>query len=641
MELKTDDEIFGWLFFDAPAEIGTSVFDDSVPDINTQAVIDAPLAHGSTTKVDKAHTIVNYQDILEHGLTDYQKKIDDELRVSPHDEYLFAMKDSLLSIETLVKRMKQTAMQNANGCKNAEEIANALTQVPFRPARNFREAIQSVWIIHFLLPVAEHAFFSISLGRFDRYMYPYYQKSREDGMSREDAKRILRNFYKLLNSYADGACLLNVGEPYNELSELLIECQRDFSLPAPILGARVSSETPEHIWNMLIDEKLFSRGQPTFYSEKACAAALAEKGIPQEEIRNFANSSCMGISIPGEEFNSMWGCVFSVSAVLESALNCGEIFSKGVTVPGIPPVGNLTELYAAFERSAKYLLDLCAASYEAKSSISEKTDPDPFVSLLTAGCIEKHCDRISGAKYHNVTVECMGMINVSDGICAIDTLVFQDKKYTVEQFNEAVRDNFAGYENLRNDIMQCPKYGQNAGADSYTVSVAEILQKAIRRKSKQNRIYSPSLHTLDANIRYGNNWGAGYDGRLAGQPFAKNAASSDWVTKNPTSLVLSAAKLPQMKFFGGQPIDLNFSTETVRNHKKELAALIRTYAEMGGLQMQVNSMNAAILKDAVAHPERHNDLVVRIGGYSLYFNRLSDATKQNFILRAEAEEGNL
>jgi formate C-acetyltransferase len=639
MELKKEDEFFGWMFFNNSNIYDDKLFSDCVVDEKTQSIINAPFSHGSITTVDKAHTLVDYRYILENGLSSYREKIESKMLEYPDDEYLTAMMDELVAIEKLVLRMQLAAENNPNGCEKASKIKAALEQVPFYPARDFLEAIQSVWIIHFLLPVAEHAYYSISLGKFDKYIYPFYKKSMAEGMTREEAKRILHNFYKLLNSYSDGACLLNVGSEYNELSELIIECQRDFSMPAPILGARISESTPDNIWNMLIDEKLFSRGQPTFYGENSCVAALVEKGVTRDHALGFSNNSCMGIGLAGEEFNSMWGCVFSTSAALEAALNRGTLLHKNDVVPGIGDVRSLDDLYDALEKSATYLLDICIASYEKRAYLSEKTDPDPFVSLLTEGCIEKRCDRISGAKYHNVTVECMGMINVSDGICAIDNLVFKNKKYSLEELSEAVKNNFVGYEEIRDDILKCNKYGQNSDADSYAIAVAEILQRVIRKKDHANRRHSPSLHTLTANVDYGLNWGAGYDGRLAHEPFAKNAAPSDHVRrKEPTSLILSAAKLPQHTFFGGQPIDINFSADIIRNHKKEIAALISTYFQLGGLQLQVNSMTSDLLKDAVNHPEKYSDLVVRIGGYSCYFNWLSEQVKREFIMRTEIEE---
>ena len=472
-------------------------------------------------------------------------------------------------------------------------------------------------------------------------MYPFYVNSLKNGMTEADAKKIMHNLYRLLNAYADGACMLNIGgDTYNEFAEFIIECQKEFSMPAPILGVRIAENTPERIWNMLIDEKLFSLGQPTFYGEETCKNALRERSISEREIKEFSNNSCMGISVPAEEFNSMWGCVFMVPAALEAALNMGEIFKKEceVHIPGIDVPENIDALFVNFEKCVKYLMDICIKSYEMKADISEKTDPDCFMSILTNGCIEKHCDRISGAKYHNVTVECMGMVNSADGICAIDKLVFRDKKYSLDEINIAVKNDFIGYEGIKNDLQDCIKYGENSAADEYAVKTAEIMQRVIRNYDHDNLYFLPSLHTLDHNVMYGKEWGASYDGRNSGEPFAKNAGPSNTVRKSePTSMVLSAIKLPQYKFFGGQPIDVNFQTDAVRNHKKQISSLIKVYLENGGLQFQVNSLSSKLLREAIDVPEKYPNLVVRIGGFSIYFNSLSLDSKKEFAERFEKE----
>ncbi len=642
-ELRETDELLGWFKFqDSGCKF--KHFKDEIPDEETQRIIDKPREFGCTINVDKAHTLVDYSLILNNGLVSYERKILSELETEPDNEYLNAMKKSLDNVRLLLRRAdefldgKLKSSEDSRKSKIAE-LKRIINKVPFEPAEDFREALQSVWIIHFMLPLAENAWYSISLGRFDQYMYPFYKASFEKGMSMTEAKSILRNFYELLNSYADGACLMNVGTPYNELSELLIECQKEFSLPSPILGARINAETPEHIWNALIDEKLFSMGQPTFYGEDACINALVEKGLPREKATRFSNNSCMGISIAGEEFNSMWGIVFSTSAALEAAVNGGRLLLKDFTVPEIGAVNNIEELYKNLEKTVGYLFAVCEKSYSLKANLSERIDPDPFLSLLTKNCIEKHCDRISGAVYHNVTVECMGMTNVADGICAIDKLVFKDKKYTLNELCEAVKMNFSGFENLRQDILDCPKYGQNSDADKYAIRVAEIMQNIIRDFDRDNYFFSPSLHTLDANVGYGRDWGAGFDGRYAGTPFAKNAGPSNNARKSePTDLVLSAAKLPQYKFFGGQPIDINFGTDTIKNHKSEITALIKVYLANGGIQFQVNSLSSQLLRDATDNPEKYPNLVVRIGGYSLLFNSISRDSKEEFIERV-AKEG--
>ena len=639
LEIKKTDEIAGWFKF-IKEDYPDKAFAEEEYDAETKRLNSLVEGLNGTVTVDRGHTLLNYGDILNHGLVWYENKIDAELEKAPDNAYLAAMKGTLAAVKSLTERVIGYISENKDeyGAEKTDCFTEMLKKVPFYPAESFREAVQSVWIIHFLTPLAENAWYSISLGKFDEYMYPFYKASLERGMTRDEAKKILKNFYELLNSYADGACLLNIGGEYNELSELLIECQKEFSLPAPILGARINDKTPEYIWQSLIDEKLFSMGQPTFYGESSCIAALVEKGVPKDKAVHFSNNSCMGIGLPGEDFNSMWGTVFNVSAALEAAVNCGNVIGRDFHIPNIGKADSIEQLYKNFETAAQYLLDICSALYGKKAEISERSIPDPFVSLLTDDCIEKHCDRISGAKYHNVTVECMGMVNVSDGICAVDKLVFKDKKYTLEEMSAAVKNNFEGYAELRQDILACPKYGQNSSADEYAVRVAEITERIIRAKDHGNRKYSPSLHTLDTNVGYGSNWGAGFDGRAAGTPFAKNAGCSNIARQSdPTSMVLSAAKLPQEKFFGGQPIDVNFQTDTVRNHKKEIEALIKVYLNNGGLQFQVNSLSSALLREATDNPEKYPDLVVRIGGYSLYFNRISRATKLEFIERFEKE----
>lgn len=645
LDIKDDDKIVGWFYFDKKCEEKV-IFTDEIQDKETENIINAPLAFKSRTSVDRGHTLMDYECVLKNGLVFYENKIDEEIKKYPQNEYLLSMKASLETVCRLIKRACDMIDEKMTDCSKNEkphltELKNMIQKVPYYPAESFREAVQSVWMIHFLTPLSDDAWYSISLGKFDEYMYPFYKKSLKDGMTRDEAKSILHNLYKLLNSYSDGACLLNVGAEYNEFSKLIIECQKEFAMPAPILGARVDENTSEEIWNLLIDEKLFSMGQPTFYGEKSCLNALVEKGLSEDEARRFSNNSCMGISIQGEEFDSMWGCVLSVSAVLETAVNCGRMLqSEKTLVPGIATPKSIEELFENFKTCAEYMLKICVKSYEQKAKISEKTLPNPFVSLLTPGCIEKHCDRISGAKYHTVTFECMGMVNAGDGICAIDKLVFKDKKYSIDEINTAVKNNFVGYENVRNDILKCSKFGENSDADEYSVKVAQILQKLIRGFDHDNLYYSPSLHTIDLNVGYGAEYGAGYDGRCAGEPFAKNAGASNRARKaDPTSMILSSSALPQHQFFGGQPIDVNFSADAVSNHKKEIRALIEVYLKRGGLQFQVNSVSSKILRKAMENPEKYPNLVVRIGGYSLYFNNISKEAQREFIERFE-KEGN-
>lgn len=641
LHLEPEDRFFGWFGFETePESQGTPAFSSDRPfPLETQKALEELRQYHTTVSFDRGHVCADYESILKNGLGYYLSMIEKELEGKPGDSMLSAMRDALLSVKAFCAKLSRYAASEAEKAEGEAKarflaIAEMLRKVPFSPAETFSEAIQAVWLIHFLIPLSNNAWFSISLGRFDRYMLPYYRKAIKEGVPQEEIKAILYQFYQLLNHYADAACAMNVGgesedgEEYNELSYLLIECQKEFSFPAPILTARISKDTPDSVFDTLIDDALFSRGQPTFYSEENCASALIEKGVPPKEAKRFSNNSCMGFGLPGRELNSMWGCVFNVPAVLEEVLTAS------------PAPTSVDEIFTRFEACAGELMDKALLAYEKIAETCEYNAPDLFLSAITESCIKKASDRVSGVDYHNVTVETAGLVNASDGITAIDKLVFREKKYSLEEINAAVKAGFEGYAVLRADLLSVPKYGEDKEeADRIAVRLSELMIRLIRKHDHKNYYFLPSLHSLDANVGWGAGFGAGYDGRAPGAPFAKNAGPGNAVRKkDPTAVILSASRLPQTKFYGGQPIDLHFESDTVKKNPAAIREAIRVYFARGGLQLQVNSLSSALLRKAYEEPENYAGLVVRIGGYSIRFNALSERSKLEFIERFEKEE---
>lgn len=644
LEVRDGDEIVGWFAINGE-DCPFRAFDDEAISDEERAVIEQPSLFGSRTSVDKGHTLVDYGEVLSIGLRGYEERIDQALLQTPGHDCLCAMKSCITAVKAFTKRMAEEldakiTSSNEEEAHRLKRLRDMMRRMPYEPAQTFREAVQAVWLIHFLIPLAENSWASISLGRFDRYMQPFYEKALASGENIASMKAVLHNFYELLNNYADGACLLNVGPDYTSFSRLLIDCQKEFAMPAPILGARVDDETEEDVWDALIDPALFSMGQPTFYGENSCLRALAERGVPSGEAVGFSNNSCMGIALPGREFDSMWGYVLIVPAAVEAALCAGRLVSGREVVPGLANVSSIDQAFENFERSAAHFLNIGVRSYELRARHSEKTDPDPFLSLLTKSCIDKRCDRISGADYHNVTVECMGMINAADALCAVDELVFKSGRHTLDELVEALRDDFKGHEALWRELLACPKFGRDVQAEAYAVRVADILQRLIRSHDHDTIHYSPSLHTIDTNVGYGAGWGAGFDGRRAGTPFAKNAGPSNEArSADPTAMVLASSALPQSAFYGGQPLDVNFQLSTVCDHKREIEALIKVYLGRGALQFQVNALSPSLLREAANNPDAHPNLVVRIGGYSAYFRNLARSTQLEFVERIEKESG--
>lgn len=631
------------------------------------------------TSFGTGHTCINYERVIREGLNSYINEVKAELagmdtadtrdyagelsedlagKLPAKKELLEAMLVSLYAVGIYAGRfadLAESKARTATDVKNAERLnrmAAALRKVPMKPADSFYEAVSAVWIMHTLIPVSDKSWASISLGRMDQYLYPFYLKSLAEGVTREECKACMMNLFKLLDSYGDGACALNIGgmdadgnDQMNELSELIIEVEKELCLRAPILVARVHPGMPEEILDSLIDEELFQIGQPTFYGEVPCRKAVAGRGIEENEAAGFAVNSCMGLVIAGDEIADMWGCLFNMHLPLELALNAGRpifgMLPMEVETDLQEQPENMEQLWDAYR---EYLRELLAVGldYNRRQSINcAVNSPNPLLSALTGNCIRQGVDRAVGARFNNVTVEAMGMINTGNAIYAIEELVFRQNKYTINEMLEAVRDDYYGHSDILNDIRRCSRYGKaEKEVDAVCAKLGDILADLCEEFNFANVRYIPSLHTLDANVRYGQKLYSTLDGRLVGEPVNKNAGpTNDVRSADPTGVVISAAALNQFRFSGGQPIDVYFDKTlfATKERRDKIKALVKTYFELGGLQFQVNSVDPVMLRKAYENPEQYRQIVVRIGGYSVRFVDLSRASQKEFIERFEKE----
>lgn len=600
----------------------------------------------------KGHTCIDYGRILQEGTNSYVEKVQKQLADPTTDadakEYWQSMLVALEAVPIWSARFaalyREKRKEVASEARpKYERICRALERVPMEPARDFLEATQALWLLHSLIPLSERSWASISIGRFDQFMYPYWERADEDEKKRIPA--YICSLFRLLDSYGDGACALNLGgmdakghDQMNALSRVILQAEKDAHRRSPIITARITPNTPDDIWDALLDETLFTMGQPTFYGEENCRRAMEYRGVPHEEACGFSVNSCMGLVVAGREIADMWGCMFNMHAPLELTVTGGTFFTGESpiplhTTPHIPT--SLEELLATYRSYLTELLTLATEFNELEAQNVAVNEPNPFLSVFTEDCITLGKDRIDGCRYRTVTMEGMALTNTADAICAIDTLVFREGKYTLTELVEAARQNYENCGTLRRDILACPKYGTNDPyADRITATLFDYVADILKPLDTENRHYAGSLHTIDTNVGYGAGLGATLDGRLAHTPINKNAGPSLQVLKGePTSLVLSAGKMPQYKFSGGQPIDLHFDLDVVRHQPERIRELIQIYFQSGGLQFQVNSVDADTLRKAMVEPENYRDLIVRIGGYSGYFNDLAHGTKLELIER--------
>ena len=589
----------------------------------------------------KAHSIIDYGRVLSQGLRGVCEHIESEMPGSGK-----AKRETLGAMHIALKALAEFSRRYAEG--------NPLcAQVPWEPAKSFAEALQCLWLLNIGIAVSEGSSASISLGRFDQYILGLYRSDIAKGVAKAELETQLADFFRMLNNpeFADAAMNLNLGgvdaegrSMYNELSRLIVKVASALRLPAPLMAARIYDGIPQDDFDMLCDPELLLVGQPSFYGEEPCRRALAARGVPASEIPNWAANSCMGLMMPAQEWSDMWGSVINMLIPLELAINKGRPF-KG-ELPFVLKT-QAHENYRSFEELfetvcdyASELTGLFVEETERRREERGRTHPNPFVSALLDDCIGRGLDKLQGGVRHRtLIVEAFGLINCADALLAIKKLAFDSQEFRLDALAAAAKCDYEGAEGILRRIKALPKYGNaDKEADGMAAKLASRFAEAVSSHSTDELSCAPSFHTLNAHVWKGAKTAASLDGRREGESLAKNIGSRPGIaSKGHSSLILSATGIDQAKFFGGQALDLSFdpSIFKTKDGRRKFQALLKVYFKRGGLLAQVNGLSPETLRKAMAEPEKHKDLIVRIGGFSLRFTGMPEAAQRDFIARFE------
>ena len=606
-----------------------------------------------------AHTTLNHQLILQHGLGSLIERLHslEPEPDEPTDPMLAGMAIALSAVCRWIERHWKAAHAAAEAARGEERtrlesLAEACRLIGWHPAHSFHEALQAVLFMRLAVGLSERSQASLSLGRLDQDLLPFYRDDLAAGVPQAELEELLADFFVALNEFGDPASTVNLGgmdaeghDQWNELSDLILRTAVRLHLPAPLLAVRMHDGMAPETLDAVTQPALLEMGQPTFYGELPCREALRRRGVPEADLPRWVANSCMGLMMPGEEISDMWAAVVNAPLALELATNGGAPYRGEIPpalgVPAGPPPQTFADLYAGFLAHLDALLEWALARNAARTDWIAEHWPNPFLSALTADCLERRLDRAGGgARYHIVTVEPMGLVNVADALTAVRRLVYEQQRYTLDELVAAARDDFADREDLRQELLAQPKYGNGqAEADEQLRALAEHVVAWAAPHSSGSRYVAPSFHTLNAHIAAGAHLGGGLEGRRAGRPLAKNVGTTPGLARQGhTKLVLSATAFDQRDFDGGQALDLSLQAATLRSpgNRRKFQALLRTYFERSGLQVQVNGLTADQLRAALADPDEHRDLTVRIAGYSARFVGLSPAVQEEMVERFEA-----
>jgi pyruvate formate-lyase/glycerol dehydratase family glycyl radical enzyme len=557
--------------------------------------------------------------------------------------------------------------------KDLERIAEVCTRVPEQGARTFWEAIQFLWFM-MLLGYLETNGTSISPGRFDQYMYPYYEQDVKEGrLTKEEALELIECFWIKLSEVVLlydrqtaefitnwvmgehvnlGGQLADGRDATNELTFLCLQAQLDVGLMQPNMSVRWHRNSPER-FRLESCRVLRERNAiPQFLNDEVFVPSLLSRGIPLPKARGYASVGCDESSVPGEVAGLLVTPI-NVAKVLELALNegrcriCGE--SMGVPTGDPRKFTSMEDVMRAFREQLHFYAHHMAVVNATEAFVHAEVMPTPFISASVKGCVERGKDAAAGGQeYYYSTCFPSGAVIAGDSLAAIDRLVFRDKRLTMEELLEALNRNFAGRESIHQMLIhKAPKYGNDDDeADRWVLETMKIFAEEVQkfkdvRGGNLDSSYWLTSAMVTAHIPFGTAVGATPDGRMAGTPLNDSISPGQGRDMSgPTAAMRSIAKIDHLPYTAGVIYNMKFSPAALGGEEnlRRFVGLIKAFFELGGAQVQFNITSSETLQAAQQEPEKYKDLMVRVVGYAAHFVDLSRPVQEDLIRRTQYEE---
>jgi formate C-acetyltransferase len=632
------------------------------------------------------HYSPNYKTILTKGFLQIKKDAENNIQSMgipangrDLDKHNF-WRSVIISCEAVIafaKRYSELAKKMANEetndirKKELEEIAVVCERVPAFPASSFHEACQSFYFFQLVLQL-ESSGHSISPGRFDQYMYPYYKADIESAkLNQEQALEILEclwvklseinkiggngwaaDFYPLFQNLCVGGQTREGQDATNDLSYLCLDASKNIGLHQPSISARIWNFTPEEFWKKVIQVTKTGIGMPALFNDEVIIPGMLNRGKSVEDARDYAIVGCVEPGVQGYEYGWCGGTgdnpFFSMPACLEYALNDGKNMLTGAQTG--PKTGLLSdfetfeELQNAYDIQVQYFIDHFTVITNAADLVHQEFTPLPFLSCGMEPCVERGIEvNAGGAKYNTIGTAGVGVSNAGDSLMALKKFVFDEGIIEKTEFLEILKNNWEGQEILRNRILaEVEHYGNDDDdADNMASWVAKRYCEMTEKSMSCRGPYSPGLYPVAHHILMGYGLAASADGRKAREPLADGISPVHGRdTNGPAALLNSAAKLDHFISSNGTLLNMKFHPSAVKGEKGEssLEALMKNYFYSKGLHVQYNVVSSKKLRDAQCNPAKYRDLVVRVAGYSALFVGLHPVIQEDIITRTEIME---
>ncbi len=612
-------------------------------------------------RIEKKIAILDY--IYDPEATDKQQELE-AMAISCDAAILFAERHAELAEQMAAKE------QNPQRKAELEKIADVCHWVPAHAPRDLWEAIQMYWFVHLGTVTELNGWDSMNPGHIDQHLFPFYQKGIADGtLTRDQAKELISCLWIKFNNqpappkvgvtalesgtYNDFTNI-NIGgvdrdgkSAANEISYMILEIQEELHELQPGLSIHIAENTPDEFLLAGIKVIRQGHGYPSVFNPDTYVKEMVRAGKTVEDAREGGCSGCIEVGAFGKEAYLLTGYL-NTPKILEITLNNGidpETGKKLGLETGDPrQFKSFEDLYEAWHKQMIYFVNLKLSVNNYIERMFSLYAPATFLSLYIDDCIEKGKDYYSGgARYNTTYIQCTGLGTITDCFTTLKKHVFEEGKYTMDEILQACAKNWEGEEKMRQYIRNhTPFFGNDDEyADTIAVRVYDDLVKAIegRPNTRGGKTQLNMLSTTCHNY-FGSVCGATPNGRMAHFAISDGtspAHGSD--SHGPTAVIKSLGKLDQTKS-GGTLLNVRFVPQLLKREEdqKKLGSLIRTYFKFGGHHIQFNIVDTATLHDAQKHPDEYKDLLVRVAGYSDYFNDMTEQLQNEIIARTENDE---
>jgi formate C-acetyltransferase len=623
------------------------------------------------------HFTMNYSKVLSEGLNGIMQEISNKKDSMPDDdshlEKKYFYEAMLRCCEAAIhfarryaERARELAWQEKNTLRANElyTIARICEKVPAYPAENFYEAVQSLYFIHLIAQI-ESGGNSVSIGRIDQILYPYYNQDIIEGrITPEYAKMLICMLFIKTNEIwnvleeafipggegAEGKTTQNVtiggvdikgNDATNDLSYLILDAYAEIRTVQPNFSVRFSPLTPKQfILNTI--ECARSGVLLHFFNDETVIPALVRAGHTLEDARNYALVGCVEPNCQGKCFGSTFAVQFNGIKCLELSLTNGidNIFGyqSGIKSGDPSSFADFTDVWNAYDAQTSHFMSQMVRGMHILDRTIAQTVPSPFASSMIDGCIENGKDLTAGGAVYNSTgVQLIGFANIVDSLYAIKKAVFEDQKINMKDLVNILMDDWQDTEKKRIYFLKkIPKFGNDIDeVDSIAENVVNHFCDLVTSHTNyRGGIFWPGIFSVGFHISFGAFTGATPEGRNSGDvlgngltPTTGNAISG------PTAIMNSISKLPLTRIYNGANLNMRFNGR--KTSTEQLFHLITAYFSKGGMQVQFNMVNTATLREAQKHPEKYRDLFVRVSGYSAEFVGLSEIAQEEIISRTE------